>query len=161
MDGFVKTIFPSFLDALPREEWSVQLYNGLSHPGRQPGRYEFDPGDVGPPRTDLRRYPLKVALDGGFASKDNLKLAKGRKIKDVCFAKRRGLEIEDMCRSTYVYRRLSNFRAGIESGMSWLKRCFGFARCTWKTLDSFKSYVWASIVSANLLTLVRNPKTAT
>jgi len=107
------------------------------------------------------RYPLKVALDGGFASKDNLKLAKGRKIKDVCFAKRRGLEIEDMCRSTYVYRRLRNFRAGIESGISWLKRCFGFARCTWKTLESFKSYVWASIVSANLLTLVRNPKMAT
>jgi IS5 family transposase len=107
------------------------------------------------------RYPLKVALDGGFASKDNLKLAKSRKIKDVCFAKRRGLEIEDMCRSTYVYRRLRNFRAGIESGISWLKRCFGFARCTWKTLDSFKSYVWASIVSANLLTLVRSPKMAT
>jgi transposase, IS5 family len=100
-------------------------------------------------------YPLKVALDGGFASKSNLDAAKGRGIKDVCFAKKRGLEEEDMCRSRWVYKRLRNFRAGIESGISWLKRCFGLTRCTWKTLDSFKSYVWASIVAANLLTLAR------
>jgi IS5 family transposase len=102
------------------------------------------------------RYPLKIALDGGFASKDNLKSAKSKGVKDVCFAKRRGIEVEDMCRSEYVYRRLRRFRAGIESGISWLKRCFGFTRCTWKTLRSFKSYVWASIVSANLLTLARS-----
>lgn len=102
------------------------------------------------------RYPLKVALDGGFASKGNLKSAKGKGVKDVCFAKRRGIEVEDMCRSEYVYKRLRRFRAGVESGISWLKRCFGFARCTWKTLRSFKSYVWASIVSANLLTLARS-----
>jgi len=100
-------------------------------------------------------YPLKVALDGGFASKKNLKSAKGKGIKDVCFAKKRGLEEEDMCRSTWVYKRLRNFRAGIESGISWLKRCFGFARCMWKSHRSFKSYVWASIVSANLMTLAR------
>ncbi len=101
------------------------------------------------------RYPLKVALDGGFASKDNLNIAKGMKIKDVCFAKKRGLKVEDMCRSQWVYKRLRRFRAGIESGISWIKRCFGFARCTWKGLRSFKSYVWASIVSANLLTIAR------
>ena len=40
------------------------------------------------------RYPLKVALDGGFASKANLAAAKERQIKDVCFAKKRGLEVE-------------------------------------------------------------------
>jgi len=100
-------------------------------------------------------YPLKAALDGGFASKPNLESAKGRGIKDVCFAKKRGLEKEDMCRSTWVYKRLRRFRAGIESGISWLKRCFGFARCIWKSLPSFHSYVWASVVSANLLTLAR------
>jgi IS5 family transposase len=101
------------------------------------------------------RYPLKVALDGGFASKDNLIKAKEKQIKDVCFAKKRGLEVEDMCRSQWVYNRLRRFRAGIESGISWVKRCFGMTRCTWKGLRSFKSYVWASIVSANLLTLAR------
>jgi IS5 family transposase len=101
------------------------------------------------------RYPLKVALDGGFASKKNLEKAKEKKIKDVCFAKKRGLEVEDMCRSQWVYNRLRRFRAGIEAGISWLKRCFGMARCMWKGLPSFKSYVWASIVSANLLTIAR------
>ena len=101
------------------------------------------------------RYPLKAALDGGFASKANLDIAKGMEIKDVCFAKKRGLHVEDMCRSQWVYNRLRRFRAGIEAGISWIKRCFGFTRCTWKGLRSFKSYVWASIVSANLLTISR------
>ena len=101
-------------------------------------------------------YPKKTALDGGFASKENLKAAKTKGIADVCFAKKRGLKEEDMCRSTWVYKRLRRFRAGIESGISWLKRCFGLSRCTWKSHRSFKSYVWASIVSANLLTLARS-----
>jgi IS5 family transposase len=101
-------------------------------------------------------YPIKAALDGGFASKENLKSAKGKGIKDVCFAKKRGLEEGDMCRSSWVYKQLRNFRAGIESGISWLKRCFGLGRCTWKSRESFHSYVWASIVSANLLTLARS-----
>jgi IS5 family transposase len=101
------------------------------------------------------RYPLKAALDGGFASKDNLIKAKSKHIKDVCFAKKRGLKETDMCRSHYVYKRLRKFRAGIEAGISWLKRSFGLGRCTWKGWRSFKSYVWATVVSANLLTLAR------
>ena len=102
-----------------------------------------------------KRYPLKVCFDGGFASKKNLELAKDRKIKDVCFAKKRGIKETDMCRSQYVYRQLRRFRAGIESGISWLKRCMGFTRCTWKGWEAFKSYVWSSIVAANLLTVAR------
>lgn len=101
------------------------------------------------------QYPLKICYDGGFASKANLEEAKSRKIKDVCFSKKRGLKETDMCRSEYVYHRLRRFRAGIESGISWLKRCMGLARCTWKGWHSFKSYVWSSIVAANLLTLAR------
>jgi IS5 family transposase len=101
-------------------------------------------------------YPLKTALDGGFASRKNLESAKVKGIKDVCFAKKRGMKEEEMCRSSWVYKRLRRFRAGIESGISWLKRCFGLTRCTWRSHESFKSYVWASVVSANLLTLVRS-----
>ena len=101
------------------------------------------------------RYPLKVALDGGFASADNLSKAKERKIKDVCFAKKRGLKETDMCRSEYVYKKLRRFRAGIEAGISWLKRSFGLTRCTWKGFRSFKSYVLSSVVAANLLTIAR------
>jgi len=101
------------------------------------------------------QYPLKACFDGGFASRENLKQAKTRKIKDVCFAKKRGLKETDMCRSEYVYHRLRRFRAGIESGISWLKRCMGLTRCTWKGWEAFKSYVWSSIVAANLLTIAR------
>jgi IS5 family transposase len=101
------------------------------------------------------RHPLKVAMDGGFASKENLRIAKSMHIKDVCFSKKRGIKLEQMCRSDYVYKRLRRFRAGIESAISWLKRSLGLDRCTWKSLESFHSYVWASIVSANLLTLAK------
>ena len=101
------------------------------------------------------RYPLKAALDGGFASKDNLAEAKQRQIKDVCFAKKRGLTVENMCRSQWVYNRLRRFRAGVESIISWIKRCFGFDRCTWKGRRSFESYAWLSVVTANLITLAR------
>ena len=104
------------------------------------------------------RYPLKACFDGGFASQENLNQAKTRKIKDVCFAKKRGLKETDMCRSEYVYHRLRRFRAGIESGISWLKRCMGLTRCTWKGWEAFKSYVWSSIVAANLLTIVRKQR---
>jgi IS5 family transposase len=107
------------------------------------------------------RYPLKVALDGGFASKKNLRWAKSKNIKDVCFAKKRGIRVEHMCRSEYVYNRLRRFRAGIESAISWLKRCFGLDRCTWKSLTSFHGYVWASVVSANLLTMARRANATT
>ena len=99
------------------------------------------------------RFPLKAALDGGFASKANLKAAKDKGIKDVCFAKKRGLDVLDMCRSGWVYKRLRNFRAGVESVISWIKRTLGFDRCTWKGFRSFGSYVWLSVVSANLRTL--------
>ena len=123
---------------------------------------EGNPADSTLPQTMLDRqrqiygrYPLKAALDGGFASKDNLQNAKTSGVKDVCFAKKRGLKVTDMCRSDYVYNRLRRFRAGIESGISWLIRSFGMWRCTWKGFASFKSYVWSSIVAANLLTLSR------
>lgn len=101
------------------------------------------------------RTPLKAAFDGGFTSHSNLKEAKAKGVKDVCFSKGRGLTENVMCRSKGVYKKLRNFRAGIESSISWLKRSLGLTRCTWKGYGSFKSYVWASIVSANSLTIAR------
>lgn len=99
------------------------------------------------------RAPLKVAFDGGFTSKDNLADIKAFGVKDICFSKKRGMKIEDMCRSRYVYKRLWRFRAGVESIISWLKRCFGLARCLWRSFGSFKSYVKSSVVAANLATV--------
>jgi IS5 family transposase len=102
------------------------------------------------------RPPRQAALDGGFASKDNLREAKALEIQDVCFQKKRGLKISEMTRSSWVYKRLRDFRAGIEGLISFLKRAFGLDRCTWRGAESFASYVHASVLAANLLTLARH-----
>ena len=101
------------------------------------------------------RMPRQVSADGGFASKDNLAYAKSEQIKDAVFAKKRGLSVLEMAKSSWVYKKLRNFRAGIEAGISTLKRAFGLDRCTWKSWEGFGRYVWSSIVSYNLLVLAR------
>ena len=101
------------------------------------------------------RMPRQVSADGGFASKDNLAFAKEHQVKDAVFAKKRGLSVLDMAKSNWVYKALRNFRAGIEAGISILKRAFGLDRCTWKGWEGFGRYVWSSIVSYNLLVLAR------
>lgn len=102
------------------------------------------------------RPPRQAAFDGGFASNPNLKTIKGFGVKDAVFHKRRGIDVADMAKSPWVFRRLRNFRAGIEGCISFLKRVFGLTRCTWRSLSSFKSYVWSSIVSMNLLVIARH-----
>jgi IS5 family transposase len=99
--------------------------------------------------------PRQAAADGGFASRKNLDRAKACGVRDMAFHKKSGLSIEDMVRSRWVYRKLRNFRAGIEAGISCLKRAYGLARCTWRGLDHFKAYVWSSVVAYNLVVFVR------
>jgi IS5 family transposase len=99
--------------------------------------------------------PRQTAADGGYASLDNLKQAKARGVRDVAFHKKRGIAIEDMVKSRWVYRKLRNFRAGIEAGISCLKRAYGLARCTWRGLDRFKAYIWSAVVAHNLVLLAR------
>lgn len=101
------------------------------------------------------KAPKQVAADGGYASKENLKTAKQRNITDVAFHKKKGLAILDMAKSPWVYRKLRNFRAGIEASISYLKRCFGLSRCNWKGLEHFKNYVWSSVVTHNLVIMAR------
>jgi IS5 family transposase len=99
--------------------------------------------------------PRQAAADGGYASRDNLAEAKARGVRDMAFHKKSGLKIEDMVKSRWVYRRLRNFRAGIEAGISCLKRAYGLARCTWRGLAHFKAYVWSSVVAYNLALFAR------
>src|SRR5208337_1280317 len=72
--------------------------------------------------------PRQAAADGGYASRLNLSQAKALGVHDMAFHKKAGLRIKDMVKSNWVYRKLRNFRAGIESGISCLKRAFGLAR---------------------------------
>lgn len=102
------------------------------------------------------RPPRQSAFDGGFSSKDNLADIKELGVKDVSFSKHRNISITDMVKSTWVYKRLRDFRAGIEGIISFLKRCFGMSRCLWHGLKSFESYAWASVISANVLIMARH-----
>lgn len=112
--------------------------------------------------TDIYgRPPRQVSFDGGFASKDNLRLAKEAGVVDVMFHKKRGLEVADMTKSPWVFRKLHRFRAGIEGCISTLKRAFGMSRSSWRGERGFKSYVWASIASFNAVILARHLLAAT
>ncbi len=71
------------------------------------------------------RPPRQLAADGGCASTGNLAAAKNKGVEDVAFHKKCGLAITDMVKSRWVYRRLRNFRAGIEAAISCLKRAYG------------------------------------
>lgn len=71
--------------------------------------------------------PRQTTSDGGYASLDNLNQAKAMGVRDVAF-KKRGLSLESMVKSHWVYRKLRNFQAGIEANISCLKRVFGLAR---------------------------------
>ena len=99
--------------------------------------------------------PHQAAADGGYASRNNLSQARARGVRDMAFHKKAGLRIEDMVKSQWVYRKLRNFRAGIEAGISWAKRSYGLARCTWRGLNHFKAYVWSSVVAFNLAIFAR------
>ncbi len=109
-------------------------------------------------RRHARRFgaePTQVSMDGGFASRENLAAIKARGVTDVCFAKKRGLAVADMTRSPWIYDTLRRFRAGIEAGISLLKRVFGLARCVWKGASGFHAYVRTAVLAANVLLLAR------
>ena len=90
----------------------------------------------------MAKAPRHTAADGGFASRHNLGEAKALGVRDVAFHKKAGLRVMDMVKSNWVYRKLRNFRAGIESDIGRLKRAYGLARCVWRGLDHFRAYVW-------------------
>ena len=121
-----------------------------------------NPADVGQlqPLLEAHRdvyghYPRQMAADRGFYSQDNLSWAKGQGIQDAAFDRKGTLQIDDMVRSSWIYKQLRRFRAGIEGCISWAKRVFGLNRCTWKGWAHFRQYVQASVVSYNLLVLAR------
>ena len=99
--------------------------------------------------------PRQTAADGGYASRANLAAAKARGVADVAFHKKCGIAITEMVKSPWVYRRLRNFRAGIEAAISCFRRAYGAARCTWRGLDHFKAYIWSAVVAHNLVLFAR------
>lgn len=102
------------------------------------------------------RPPRQVSFDGAFASRDNLSAIKELGVEDVAFSKGRGLSIGEMVKSTWVYKRLRDFRAGVEGTISFLKRVFGLDRCSWSGFASFSAYVCGSVFACNLLVVARH-----
>jgi IS5 family transposase len=74
-------------------------------------------------RSMVRRVrPPPMAATPGEKSAQ----AKARGVRDMAFPK--GEVSADMVRSRWAYRKLRNFRAGIEANISCLKRAYGLAR---------------------------------
>jgi len=96
------------------------------------------------------KYPTQGSFDGGFASHENLEYAKEMGVKDVCFSKGLGLEKTEMCKTANVFKRLRDFRAGIESNISCLKRKYGLSRINWRGESGFSSFVWSAVIAYNL-----------
>jgi IS5 family transposase len=99
--------------------------------------------------------PKQLAADGGYASRANLRAAKALGVTHVAFHKRVGLSIDEMTGDRWLYNKLRNFRAGIESLISYLKRCFGLSRCNWKGFEHFKAYVRSAVFTHNLVVLTK------
>ncbi len=106
--------------------------------------------------TIFGKPPRQATFDGGFVSHANLDDIKKLGTKDVAFAKKCHLAISDMVKSTWVYRCLRNFRAGVEGIISFLKRSFDLTRCRLSGLASFKAHVSASVFACNLLVVARH-----
>ena len=70
--------------------------------------------------------PVEAVLPIQSARQIGLEQAEARAVDDVVFQKKRGLHVEEMAKSPWVYRKLRNFRAGIEVGISVMKRAYGW-----------------------------------
>ena len=79
------------------------------------------------------KVPRQVSFDGGFTSRSNLAAIKELGVEDVAFSKRGALQITEMVKSTWVYRTLREFRAGVEGTISFLKRAFGLLQIDVRT----------------------------
>ena len=99
--------------------------------------------------------PQRVAFDGGYASRENLAEAKKLGVEHVMFHKKQGMEQTEMTPSAWIYGELRRFRAGVEAGISYLKRCFGLDRCRWSGREGFHAYVHSAVFAHNLIRLAR------
>lgn len=99
--------------------------------------------------------PMAVAADGGYASLPNLEGAKALGVSEVAFQKKKGLTIAAMTSTPGLYHSLCDFRAGVESNISELKRAYGLKRSLWRGLKGFMAEVWSAIFSYNLVKMAR------
>jgi len=106
-------------------------------------------------QSDYETVPNSAVADGCYASQANVKSAKALGVKRNVFSKMVGLTLTDMGVKRKTFELLRNFRAGVEGNISEFKRAFGASKATWKGHDGFTAFVWSSVLSYNLIHLVR------
>lgn len=118
------------LDGNPRD---TQVYSGVI------GRIKEHYGVV----------PRDMATDGGYASLENQRIAKGHGIVNIVFNKIVG-SLRNLTSSVSMETRLKKWRSGIEAVISNLKRGFDIFRCEWKTRAHFDAKVYWSVLAYNI-----------
>ena len=106
-------------------------------------------------RDNTGKTPHDAAMDGGFASKANVRELKQMGVQRVAFNKSKGIDVQAGCGSRRVRRKLYRFRAGAEGLISWLKRALGLGQSRWKGEQGFLAYVWGVVMTASLQALAR------
>jgi len=104
---------------------------------------------------DYGQLPVATVADGGYASQANVEQARTSGVKQSVFNKPVGLGLHQMGVKRKTFESLKKFRAGIEGNISELKRAFDMAKATWKGHEGFKAYVWSSVLSYNLIRMIR------
>lgn len=129
--------------------------------------FKGNPADAKQPPDLIARHearyglpPLEFTADGGFASRENVRILKENGVDEVAFSKTRGVAVEEMVSSEKIYKRLFKFRAGVEAVISFLKRGVALRRCPLRGWDGFAKYLSSCVLAANLLTLGRRVTSA-
>jgi IS5 family transposase len=93
--------------------------------------------------------PRDMVTDGGYASKENARLAQEKGIINIVFNKITG-SLKNIVRSTNIETRLKKWRSGIEAVISNLKRGFELFRCEWRTRARFDAKVHWNVIVYNI-----------
>lgn len=167
-EGKVVSLFEPHTDIIVKDKRQVQYGHKINISSGKQGMILDAVIELGNPADSCRLLPMirrlketygklpnQVAADAGYASLANIDEAKELGIKAVGLPKKRGMTVEAMTGSEWIYKKLKRFRAGIEGNISMLKRVFGLDRCTWKGLEHFKAYVMSSVLAYNLQKFAR------
>lgn len=106
-------------------------------------------------QADYETVPNSAVADGCYASQANVMSAKALGVKRNVFSKPVGLTLTDMGLKKKTFHLLRNFRAGVKGNISEFKRAFSASKATWKGHEGFKAFVWSSVLSYNLIRMVR------
>lgn len=93
--------------------------------------------------------PRDIATDGGYASKDNARIAQEKGIVNIVFNKIVG-SLKNIVRSKNIETRLKKWRSGMEAVISNLKRGYEMFRCEWKTRARFDAKVYWNVIVYNI-----------